>query len=66
MEKEQVIIDVFETEDGYEYFRVYLAHKPIGEHIPPSNTSNGGFFLYNIDEDYIEEWDVVEDFRTQE
>ena len=40
MEKEQVIIDVWNTEDGYEIFRVYLAYKPLGEHIPPSNTSD--------------------------
>ena len=65
MEKEKVIIDVWSTEDDYEIFRVYLAYKPMGEHIPPSNTSNGGFFLYDIDEDYLKEWDIVEDFRCE-
>ena len=68
MEKEKVIIDVFESEAGYEFFRVYLAHKKIGEFIPPSNLNNEGIFIYSehIDDDYLEEWDVVEDFRTQE
>ena len=62
--KEQVIIDVWNTEDGYEIFRVYLAFKPAGVYDPPSNTIDGGFFYYDIDEEYLEEWDVVEDFRA--
>ena len=49
MEREQVIIDVFESEDGYEYFRVYLANKKIGEFIPPSNLNGEGIlFIVNI------------------
>mgnify|MGYP003115566888 CR=1 FL=1 len=65
MEKEQVVIDVWNTEDGYEIFRVYLAHKPNGVFDPPSNTCDGGFFIYNIDEQYFEDWEVVEDYRTE-
>jgi hypothetical protein len=67
MEKEKVIIDVFNTEDGYEYFRVYLAYKKINEYIPPSNLHNEGIFFYkeNIDEDYILEWDIVADYRCE-
>ncbi len=67
MEKEKVIIDVFNTEDGYEYFRVYLAYKKIGEFIPPNNLHNEGIFFYNenIDEDYLKEWDIVADYRCE-
>jgi hypothetical protein len=64
MKKERVIIDVWNTEDGYEIFRVYLAGKSAGVHEPPNNTHNGGFFCYDIDEEYFEEWEVVEDYRT--
>jgi hypothetical protein len=65
MEKEKVIIDVWDSEDGYELIRVYLAYKSIGEYIVPNNLHNAGFFLYDIDEDYLKEWDIVEDYRTE-
>ena len=65
MEKEKVIIDVWESEDGYELIRVYLAYKSLGEYIVPNNLHSAGFFLYDIDEDYLKEWDIVEDFRCE-
>ena len=65
MSKEKVVIDVWMTEDNYEIYRVYLAYKQIGVFEPPSNTSDGGFFLYDIDEKYFEDWDVVEDYRVE-
>jgi hypothetical protein len=66
MKKERVIIDVWNTEDGYEIFRVYLAGKPAGIHEPPNNTYNGGFFSYDIDEEYFKDWIVVEDYRAEQ
>ena len=63
MKKEQVVIDVWHTEEGYELFRVYLAHRPSGVYDPPSNCDSG-FFSYDIDEDYFDDWDVVEDYRS--
>jgi len=65
MEKEQVIIDIWNTEDGYQIYRVYLAYKPNGVFEPPSNTSDGGFFSYGIDEEYFEDWEVVKDYRKE-
>ena len=65
MSKEQVVIDVWMTEDDYEIYRVYLAYKPTGVFEPPSNTSYGGFFLYDIDEKYFEDWEVVDDHRVE-
>jgi hypothetical protein len=67
MKKEKVIIDVFESEDGYEFFRVYLAHQKIGVYTPPSNLNGEGIFIYSehIDDDYLDEWDIVEDFRCE-
>ena len=65
MSKEQVVIVVWNTEDCYQIYRVYLAYKPNGVFEPPSNTSDGGFFLYDIDEKYFEDWDVVEDYRVE-
>ena len=65
MKKEQVVIDVWNTEDGYEIFRVYLAYKPIGVFEEPNNLHSGGFFVHDIEEDYLEDWDVVEDYRTE-
>ena len=65
MKKQDVIIDVWNTEDGYEIKRVYLAHKPMGEFIEPDNTQNGGFFLYDIDDSYFKNWNVISDYRCQ-
>tara|TARA_R100000654_G_scaffold27494_1_gene51654 strand:+ start:912 stop:1112 length:201 start_codon:yes stop_codon:yes gene_type:complete len=65
MKKQDVIIDVWETEDHYEIVRVYLAYKPTGEHIPPDNTQSGGFFLYGIEDYYFEEWNVIDDYRCE-
>ena len=65
MKKENVIIDVWNTEEGYEIIRVYLAYQKLGEYIPPNNTFNGGFFLYDIDDSYFKEWNVIDDYRCE-
>tara|TARA_R100000152_G_C6537807_1_gene17109 strand:- start:116 stop:313 length:198 start_codon:yes stop_codon:yes gene_type:complete len=65
MSKEKVVIDVWNTEDGYQIYRVYRAYKPIGVFEPPNNTYDGGFFRYDIDEKYFKDWDVVEDYRVE-
>ena len=64
--KEKVIIDVWNTEDGYEISRVYLAYQEVGVHTPPNNTHNGGFFCYDIEDSYLKNWDIVEDFRSEQ
>jgi hypothetical protein len=57
--KERVIIDVYHTEDGYELIKVYTSCK--GQY-PPRNCDTG-YFMYDIDEEYFEDWEVVEDYR---
>ena len=64
--REKVIIDVWNTEDGYEIIRVYKKSSIAGLYNPPSNTNDGGFFYYDIPEEYFEDWDVVEDYRVSE
>ncbi len=58
--KEKVIIDVYTTEDGYELIKVYSANSK--EQYPPSNCDTG-YFLYDIDDYLMEDWDIVEDYR---
>ena len=57
--KEKVIIDVYYTEDRYEVIKVYTACK---NQYPPSNCETG-YFMYDIDEEYFDDWEVVEDYR---
>tara|TARA_R100000808_G_scaffold17592_1_gene38820 strand:- start:620 stop:814 length:195 start_codon:yes stop_codon:yes gene_type:complete len=59
-EKERVIIDVYYTEDGFEVTRVHTADY---NKYPPNNCGSGGFFLYDIAEDYLKDWEIVEDYR---
>lgn len=59
MKKQKVIIDVYHTEDGYELIKVYTDCK---NQYPPSNCETG-YFMYDIDEEYFDDWEVVEDYR---
>ena len=47
--REKVVIDVWNTEDGYEIIRVYRKSSIAGLYNPPRNTIDGGFFYYDID-----------------
>jgi len=59
--KERVIIDVYTTEDGYELIKVHTTCK--GKY--PPNNCDTGYFLYDIDEKYFDDWEVVEDYRCE-
>ena len=59
--KERVIIDCFTTEDGFEYYKVYLEGKMDRT---PSNIMDDGIFMEGSSiDDYSDEWIIVEDYR---